>query len=328
MPDLDSATVLISGYSGMNHFNATGVLLSPDLVLTAAHVAWDSPNGVTGTVSTSLLVSPDNQSQAIYGAPLRSAYGVHTGTVVAYEHITTDPYWSLHSPHDFALIRLDVPVSGAAWMTPASDYAGQVISAQGYPYTSRGYLAEWSTLLTGPFSFPDYGFAATLGTNSVGGASGSPAHIGPWLYALYVGDNGLGSQGGIYADLAPGAVQLVEGWMTDAGEAPFVARLYYGILDRRPDPVGLAGWSLAYRQGSDDIVSGFLSSAEFTAEHGNLAPDGLVALLYAQALGRAPEPGAVDAWADLAGRQGIETMVLGITQSPEAVHHSALWGIA
>lgn len=80
-----------------------------------------------------------------------------------------------------------------------------------------------------------------------------------------------------------------------------VTNLYWNLLGRAPDPVGLQGWA-AYLQanvnahGQQVLVSGFLNSSEYKAHY--------VTSLYAMFLGRAPDAAGLAYWTAKLGDPG------------------------
>ena len=84
--------------------------------------------------------------------------------------------------------------------------------------------------------------------------------------------------------------------------AVFVTGLYQNVLERGPEPAGLAGWTGFLRQncnpdGFSTIAQAFFDSQEFrTSRPITLA--GLVTVLYRTFLVREPEPAGLTAWVE------------------------------
>ena len=73
--------------------------------------------------------------------------------------------------------------------------------------------------------------------------------------------------------------------------------LYKAILGRVPDAAGFVAWTDAAAHVDMRSIAGeFISSAEFKTKAAGASDAAFIATLYAHALGRAPETGAVDAW--------------------------------
>jgi len=106
-----------------------------------------------------------------------------------------------------------------------------------------------------------------------------------------------------------------------------VFRVYAATLGRAPDALGLGGWTKAIEAGGSglaQVVSGFVASAEFQARYG--APDAgaFVSLLYANVLGRSPDPGGFAAWTGaISSGMAREAAVLGFSEAPEHVLRTA-----
>ena len=114
-----------------------------------------------------------------------------------------------------------------------------------------------------------------------------------------------------------------------------VFRLYGAALGRRLDPIGFGEWvqeTEAGRLGPEAVAAGFVGSAEFAARFG--APDnaGFVTLLYANVLGRAPDPAGLNHWMNaMAIGTSRAGALLGFSESAEykqrtaANYHAGLW---
>ncbi|MFN0023179.1 MAG: DUF4214 domain-containing protein, partial [Parvularculaceae bacterium] len=110
-----------------------------------------------------------------------------------------------------------------------------------------------------------------------------------------------------------------DGYTVSANGAA-VFRMYQATLDRAPDPGGFAAWQAELNAGRSvvSIASGFVGSAEFQSVYGALDNTAFVTLLYANALGRAPDPGGLNGWVGLLnGGASRESVVVGFSDSPE-----------
>lgn len=109
------------------------------------------------------------------------------------------------------------------------------------------------------------------------------------------------------------------------GAASDIARLYHGILDRAPDAWGLSSGA-AFEHGGTSlqtIVQSFLASPEYAGAHPTALNDkDFITNLYANALGRSPEPDGLTGWEDeLAHGATRAAVAIGIVESPEARQH-------
>ncbi|WP_022704462.1 DUF4214 domain-containing protein [Pseudorhodobacter ferrugineus] len=101
-----------------------------------------------------------------------------------------------------------------------------------------------------------------------------------------------------------------------------VYRLYQATLDRAPDLAGLLTWANILIDGTRNlpqITQGFVNSNEFRTTYGNVDNGNFVTLLYANVLGRAPDPGGYSTWTGLlnSGARSREQVVNGFSESVE-----------
>lgn len=104
-----------------------------------------------------------------------------------------------------------------------------------------------------------------------------------------------------------------------------LARFYLGAFDRLPDAAGMDYWMAVRQDGMSlvDIAAGFAGSAEFQDRYGALNDAALVAQLYQNLLGRAPEASGAAYWqAQRAAGLSTGDLVLGFTESAEYVARS------
>ncbi len=100
-----------------------------------------------------------------------------------------------------------------------------------------------------------------------------------------------------------------------------VARLYEAINARAPDPGGQITYATALDNGQSvqQIAAAMLAGPEYAAEFGNPGNAAFVTDLYANLLGRAPDPAGLASYtADLAGGQSRAQLVAGFVGSDEA----------
>jgi hypothetical protein len=88
------------------------------------------------------------------------------------------------------------------------------------------------------------------------------------------------------------------GVFTPNNDAVEVARLYYGLLDRAPDPGGLAFWTNDLENGASlsQVTQGFLGSAEYQTTSTGQSDASFVQFLYSTALGRSPDASGFQGW--------------------------------
>ncbi len=101
-----------------------------------------------------------------------------------------------------------------------------------------------------------------------------------------------------------------------------IYRLYRTTLDRDPEPPGLLGWSdrlMSGAAGLSEVTAGFVNSAEFRSLYGQTDNATFVTLLYANVLGRSPDPAGLAHWTGLLdrGARSREEVVTGFSDSLE-----------
>lgn len=144
-----------------NGWEGTGVLLSPDEVLTANHLAYKNGNG--GHVATDIQVVPGYQDGA---AP----FGTYTGTVAHYAEVTNEPIISFADMQtDYAIIHLSTPVIGGSIAKLGQDFDKGEVHITGYPLSAEGSLVDSiQTVSTDP------NYSLYESTPLGAGSSGSP----------------------------------------------------------------------------------------------------------------------------------------------------------
>lgn len=184
---------------------------------------------------------------------------------------------------------------------------------------------EFQHLHGAPGSMSDTGFVTLLYQGLLGRAPDAPG-LASHVQAL---QNGT-SFGAVAAGIAGSpeakshlAADTTNVWVPDASGA-LVTELYETAFARAPDPAGLAGFSQALHAGQtpQQIAQSIASSPEFLADHAGQDPTALVTSLYANGLGRAPDPaGLQHNVAALQSGATTGSILLGIAASPEAYGH-------
>ncbi len=108
-----------------------------------------------------------------------------------------------------------------------------------------------------------------------------------------------------------------------------IALLYEAGLGRQYDDAGLNYWIDYYEFAPiNNIAYNFLVSDEFTFEFGpaySISTENFVYAMYDNVLGRAPDPGGFNFWADALddGFYNREEVLISFSQSPENYAESA-----
>jgi V8-like Glu-specific endopeptidase len=202
-----NGVVYITDTIGSVQYQASGVLIAPNLVLTAAHVVYQAGAGT----ATNITVSP-GYDQGI--APFGNAYAL------SYNYNPVDDFndeETLYtSQSDYAVIKLGTSFSGPTVFGLGANYPGGVAYVSGYPASADGVLqfpAQNISLLPG-YSILQ---GQALGSGSSGGPVWAPASNGvPTVYGVVSTESdGIGYN----AQITTGALNQIEGWVAQ-DEAP------------------------------------------------------------------------------------------------------------
>jgi len=163
-----NAVVRITNDLDGSRWLGSGVLISPDEVLTANHVSYK--RGSINGVATNIDVGPGYNND--YGS-----LGDYAGTVAHYFEQTNEPDIAMGDiQSDFSIIHLSKPVVGGSVMTVTPDFAGGSVHVTGYPASgSTDGVTMMDTVQT---VTTDPSYAIYEGTTLGGGSSGSPV----WTY--------------------------------------------------------------------------------------------------------------------------------------------------
>ena len=310
-----SAIVRISYTRGGQAFQASGVMVSPDEVLTATHVVYNSATGL----SNDIVVSSGYGGGA---APFGSA----TAASVHYNPIQDATTIALSDVKlDYAIIHLSRPL-GAGVMSLGANFAGGKVNTTGYP-TSAGTAIVDSQQTVSLDTVTSRFIGVTLGPGSSGapvwiyGADGAPTVVG-----VVSGQSG---NAGFDAQLTTSSVAAIRAWIAGddavtaiAGTASadlFAAgggnksidgagghdalalhgnRIDYAITGNGSGAVTIVD-SVVGRDGFDTVTNveyvRFVDKTVFVEN----ADNANVARLYAAAFNRQPDVGGLNFWEDI-----------------------------
>jgi len=352
----NTVTFVIDNHNG-SWSQGSGVMIAPDIMLTASHVveSWDIVQGDPAATPlpvpfTDIRITPNN---TVVGNPFDATGldGTIAGVSIHYNDVATTPFAIQGA--DFAIVKLAHPVT-SGYMGINQDFTGGPVTYSGYPaildsagnFVSSGPMVNVPDVLRNPSDpniFFDY-FSDVHGPGASGGASwvlGANGH--PEVVSIM---SGLFAGAGIQAAMDYNSYNEIGMWMAQEGESPAIALLYQGLLGRSPDKAGLAAWSSllvsdmtiptqsglngAARFQSEasvlnshlNLVDGFLNSPEFLS-HGPLSNAAFVTQLYESSLGRDPETAGLTGWTAVLDSHSWtrEQVVVGISESHEAIHH-------
>lgn len=158
------SVVRITDTIGGNRFQGTGVLISPDEVLTADHVSYKS------SAADGVATSVDIATATPTGTGPVDEY---TGTVAHYFPVTNDPSISFTDLQtDYSIIHLSKPVIGGDVMRVTPDFAGGSVHVTGFPASSGNKMVDDVQTVT-----TDPSYSIFDGTAIGAGSSGAPV----WL---------------------------------------------------------------------------------------------------------------------------------------------------
>jgi V8-like Glu-specific endopeptidase len=202
-----NGVVYLTDTIGDEDIQASGVLVAPNLVLTAAHAVYEAGVGS----ATNIEVSPGYDRGS---APFGGAYALSD----SYNPVADDDDEEslASSQDDFALIKLATSFAGPTIFDLGSDFAGGAAYVSGYPASANGALespAQNVSLVSGYSILQGY----SLGAGSSGGPVWTPGADGsPSVDGLVSTENdGIGYD----VQLTTSAVNEIEGWATQ-DEAP------------------------------------------------------------------------------------------------------------
>jgi V8-like Glu-specific endopeptidase len=207
-----NGVVYITDTIGDEDLQASGVLIAPNLVLTAAHAVYQAGVGS----ATNIVVSPGYHSGI---APYGSAYalGYNDNPVADYG----DEETLATSQDDFALIKLGTSFAGPTVFSLGQNFPGGVAYVSGYPASADGAQESPAQNIS---VVPGYSIlqGLALGPGSSGGpvwtlgADGAPVVDG----LVSTGSGSIGYD----VQLTTSAVNEIEGWATqDEAPAPPLA---------------------------------------------------------------------------------------------------------
>lgn len=194
--------VRVTDVIGGQKYQASGVLIAPDEVLTASHVVYQAGIGT----ASDIMVSP--------GYDLGSTpYGTVAATLFHYYPIRDygGVISTQQSQFDFALIHLAQPLGDLGTMGLGADYQGGTATVTGYPSWAGGaQVSSADAVLADP------NFSVLRGTSIGEGSSGGPVWVqtasGPVVVGLVsTGSSATGA--GTFVQLTAADIATINGWV-------------------------------------------------------------------------------------------------------------------
>ncbi len=201
--------VYITDFIGGIEYQGSGVLIAPNIVLTAAHVVWQQGVGS----ATGIEVSPGYNNGT---AP----YGTVAGVYILYNQVNdaADLLTTQQSQYDYAVIKLAQSFDlGTMGLLAGYQYGNVYVT--GYPAVAGGVQITQPEFVSQPPGYTVY-YGTALGPGSSGGPVWIEGRGGPDVVGLV--SAGLGASG-TFAQISSTAYGTIENWVAQAEAACFAA---------------------------------------------------------------------------------------------------------
>jgi V8-like Glu-specific endopeptidase len=196
--------VYITDTIGDQSFQASGVLISPDEVLTASHVVYNSDLGV----ALDITVAPAYNAGA-------EPFGTATGTYIHYFQVQdgNDLISAQQSQIDYAVIHLSRPFTGLGVMGLEPNFQGGDVNVTGYPAGLNGVMENNQQPVT-----VDPVYLLLDGTGIGRGSSGGPVwNFGsngePYVFGLVSSSAGGVGSTGYFTQITTSVFNQIESWV-------------------------------------------------------------------------------------------------------------------
>jgi V8-like Glu-specific endopeptidase len=156
--------VRITDTIGNQDYQASGVLISPDEVLTASHVVDIAGVGA----ASNIVVTPAYDDGT---APYGSADGAYFHYIPIDD--TDGQISNADSQSDYAVIHLSTPFTDLGTMGLSPNFAGGPVTVAGYPTSANGAVVASTQTV-----YPDPNYTLLDGVTIGKGSSGGPLFIG------------------------------------------------------------------------------------------------------------------------------------------------------
>jgi V8-like Glu-specific endopeptidase len=200
--------VYITDTIGGTAWQGSGVLISPDEVLTASHVVYSSTYGTASNITVTPAYNAGSQP-----------FGSATETYIHYFQIQDpgDLISIQQSQYDYAVIHLSKPFTGLGTMGLRSNFSGGLANVTGYPGAFGGQMITSPQYVT---QDPNY---TVLDGSSLGhGSSGGPVWItgsdgSPRVVGVVSSEAG---GAGVFTQITTTALNQIEAWVTRDDAVP------------------------------------------------------------------------------------------------------------
>ncbi len=195
--------VRITDTIGGQTWQASGVLISPDEVLTASHVVYIAGEGT----ATNIIVSPGyDDGDSPYGSVPASSF--HYIQVDDASRLLTNE----QSQFDYAVIHLSQPFLTIGTMGIEANFPGGTVNISGYPSSAGGDQVTSTQTVTRD---PAYTLleGASIGNGSSGGPVWAETVGGPEVVGIVSTANALGV--GFNLLITPAVLSQIQAWVAE-----------------------------------------------------------------------------------------------------------------
>ncbi len=197
-----NGVVYVTATIGNEQIQGSGVLIAPNLVLTASHVVWQAGVGA----ATTITVAPGYGSGV---APYGEAYAI------SYNYNPIDDFngdvTAAAIEDDYAVIKLGSSFSGPTDFALGANFVTGVAYVSGYPAGADGDLLSpaQTVIITPPYAILQ---GQALGVGSSGGPVWALGQNGaPTVYGVVSAQNSSGD--GFFTQINSTALSQIQGWI-------------------------------------------------------------------------------------------------------------------
>jgi V8-like Glu-specific endopeptidase len=243
-----NTVVRITDVIGGQRWQGSGVLISPDEVLTASHVVY---NSIFGTASNILVVPAYNQGV--------EPFGFTTGSYIHYSAIedANDLITNQQSQFDYAIIHLAQPFNSLGAMRLKANFQDGYVNVTGYPAVLNGGMENEAQYVT-----VDPAYSLLDGTAIGDGSSGGPVWISgddgkPYVVGLVSSStDGIGSRG-YFTQITTAVFNQIEAWVAQDDSPPPTSPALPPRQVSEPNNLALSGDMLNFVASYGDLINAF-----------------------------------------------------------------------
>ncbi len=305
-----STVVCITDTIGGEGWQASGVLLSPDEVLTATHAVYTT--GIGAATNIEVKAFDNNGTGAQITDP---GIAVHYSNIDDSNHSITFS----DSQNDFAVIHLAHPLA-VGTMGYQAGFSGGAVHITGYPASANGEMvdSQQSVFLDSPYSLFD---GQSIGAGSSGGPVWISQNGAPEVVGL-VSTEDLSTGAGYFTQITGSVASQIQSWLAQddgatgaaAGTVAFAAGGGNSAFNGSGQDIvtfhgNLASYNLAISGTNGAIITDSVAGRDGTTQVSNVqflefqdktvimanGDDAIIARIYSL-FGRAPDVRGLDYW--------------------------------